>query len=519
MTNRLAIAFALAALALGAIALAVSAATGNLLSNASLESASNGVPTCWLLGGYGTNSYTWARTTDAHSGSYAEQLTVTKLSSGDRKLVSKQDSGTCAPAATPGHAYTVTVYYKSNTAPRLFAYYRTAKGSWDYWTSKGVPASNSWTQATWTTPAVPSGATNLSVGVGLTAVGSLTMDDFALVDRAGSGDQTPPTVAITNPANASTVSGNVDFNASASDNVAVSRVDFLVDGKTVASDASAPYTDKWDSASVSNGQHSLQARAVDSSGNTTTTGSDSVTVSNAIPPPPGTTYFGTLPSGAALPNSDALCASLVTPTSWEPRPDNYNANHTVPSGPVSWNTSPDWLYWTKWIADRNQVTGNFTGTTTMIFQWAACKWGIDENTLRAVAVQESDWHESAWGDRCSQTDPSKGIGSYGITQIKNRNCSGNLDHGGYPTTAQSTALNVDYYAAHIRACYDGDFYDGGSWLYGGQTVTQIAAVHGWSYVLWGCIGQWFSGHWYDSGANDYINKVQSKLAQKTWLSY
>ena len=53
--------------------------------------------------------------------------------------------------------------------------------------------------------------------------------------------------------------------------------------------------------------------------------------------------------------------------------------------------------------------GNFTGTTTEIFQWAACKWGIDEDTLRAVAVQESDWHQSAVGDNCGVV----GEASYG----------------------------------------------------------------------------------------------------------
>jgi len=40
--------------------------------------------------------------------------------------------------------------------------------------------------------------------------------------------------------------------------------------------------------------------------------------------------------------------------------------------------------------------------------------------------------------------------------------SGTVIHGGYPHTQQSTVLNADWYAAHIRSCYDGDFYDGGT---------------------------------------------------------
>jgi hypothetical protein len=48
---------------------------------------------------------------------------------------------------------------------------------------------------------------------------------------------------------------------------------------------------------------------------------------------------------------------------------------------------------------------------------------------------------------------------------------------------------------------------------------QIAAARGWPYVLWGCVGSWFSGGWYDSGAVNYIHKVHTALAQRTWLGY
>src|SRR5260370_19511351 len=173
----------------------------NMLQNPSLETASGSTPTCWLMGGYGTNSYTWTRTTDAHSGSYAENLNVTSYASGDRKLVNAQDSGTCAPAVIPGHAYNVAAWYKVPTgsaSPRFFAYYRNSSGSWIFWAnSASYASSSSWKEATWLTPAVPSGATNLSVGMGLNGVGSLTMDDFSLTDNSPPPDTTPPTTTIT----------------------------------------------------------------------------------------------------------------------------------------------------------------------------------------------------------------------------------------------------------------------------------------------------------------------------------
>jgi hypothetical protein len=83
---------------------------------------------------------------------------------------------------------------------------------------------------------------------------------------------------------------------------------------------------------------------------------------------------------------------------------------------------------------------------------------------------------STIGDVCGPAGES----SYGLLQIKNQDCSGAIIHGGYPHTMQATALNVDWYAAHLRSCYDGDFYDGGNWLYLGQNVDQIAAQHGWT---------------------------------------
>ena len=230
--------------------------------------------------------------------------------------------------------------------------------------------------------------------------------------------------------------------------------------------------------------------------------------SSTPPPTPG--YFSTEPSHVNyLPRSDSYCASAVSPNSWEPRPDNNQANHTVLSPPYNWDVEN---YWTKWADKRAKVTGNFTGTTTEIIQWAACKWGIDEDTIRAAAVQESYWHMNTIGDVCGPI----GEASYGLLQIKNMDCSGTIVQGGYPDTMQATALNADWYAARMRSCYDGDFYDGGSWLYLGQTVDQIAAQNGWTYVFWGCIGFHYSGNW--SPGQPYELQVKQILTNRTWES-
>jgi hypothetical protein len=56
---------------------------------------------------------------------------VTSLTNGDRKFVSVQDTGSCAPEAVPGRAYTVSAWYKSpSLGARFFAYYRNSAGTW-----------------------------------------------------------------------------------------------------------------------------------------------------------------------------------------------------------------------------------------------------------------------------------------------------------------------------------------------------------------------------------------------------
>ncbi|HEV8462621.1 MAG TPA: chitobiase/beta-hexosaminidase C-terminal domain-containing protein [Gaiellaceae bacterium] len=165
-----------------AITVTVSNAMPNLLQNPGLESGSGNTPTCWLLGGYGTNTPTWTWTTDAHSGSHAESLTITGYTNGDRKLL-QAFNATCATPTSAGHQYTISVWYKSTAPSTIFAFdsTTTATGTYSWWAQAPVfPAASTWTLATWTTPVVPAGFTFISTGMGMQNAGSLTMDDFTL---------------------------------------------------------------------------------------------------------------------------------------------------------------------------------------------------------------------------------------------------------------------------------------------------------------------------------------------------
>ncbi len=96
----------------------------------------------------------------------------------------------------------------------------------------------------------------------------------------GSSDTTAPTVAMTAPAPGANVSGSVTMSANASDNVGVSRVEFLVDGVLKGSDMTAPYSYFWDSTTTANGSRVLTARAFDAAGNSATSAGVTVNVNN-----------------------------------------------------------------------------------------------------------------------------------------------------------------------------------------------------------------------------------------------
>jgi glucose/arabinose dehydrogenase/chitodextrinase len=100
-------------------------------------------------------------------------------------------------------------------------------------------------------------------------------------------DTTAPNVSLTAPANGATVSGTVNVTATASDNVGVVGVQFLLDGNNLGTeDTTAPYSVSWNTSTATNGAHVLTARARDAAGNSTTSAARNVTVAapDAVPP-------------------------------------------------------------------------------------------------------------------------------------------------------------------------------------------------------------------------------------------
>jgi hypothetical protein len=159
-------------------------------------------------------------------------------------------------------------------------------------------------------------------------------------------DTTAPTVSITSPANGATVSGTINVTASASDNVSVAGVQFQLDGVARADDTSAPYSISWDTTTAADDTHTISAVARDAAGNTRTSATITVTVSNA--PPPDTTApmvsIASPANGATVSGTINVTASAsdnVGVTSVQFRLDGADAGPADTSAPysIAWNTT------------------------------------------------------------------------------------------------------------------------------------------------------------------------------------
>jgi autotransporter family porin len=232
------------------------------------------------------------------------------------------------------------------------------------------------------------------------------------------------------------------------------------------------------------------------------------TAPSPAPPTPagGIQHFSTLPPASALP-SDADCRARVRPAA-ENRAVNVGFNHTVGHA-----TAPDPPFFQ--LAGR--ITGNFTGTTDEIIQWAACKWGIDEDVARAQVAIESWWHQDMTGDyttNASNCAPGHPIGadghpgecpeSIGLIQVRTPYFQPYIND-----SVASSAYNLDVGYAIWRSCFEG----AETWLNDVERGRQYTAGD-----MWGCVGRWFSGRWYTQAANDYIARVKDYLNQRVWTT-
>jgi hypothetical protein len=228
-------------------------------------------------------------------------------------------------------------------------------------------------------------------------------------------------------------------------------------------------------------------------------------------------HFSRIGPGQALP-SESSCASRVKRSVWEPRADNSAFNQRIPTAsqltPLATGMAKTGI--SNEMGKR--VTGNFVGTTDEILQWASCKWGFDEDFVRAFAVQASNWRQDEWRSWSSNAtdcpvnaETRMAFGAtecaaiYGILQI-----SWLYHKTTWPMIHDSTAFNVDYALGYMRTCFE----KLSTWLDNSPVGKPYVAGD-----EWGCVGAFYSGNWYDKGGSVYMQGVQDKLAAKTWTRF
>lgn len=128
---------------------------------------------------------------------------------------------------------------------------------------------------------VPAGSHNLKVFAARADHTDILGSEDEVNFTTTAPDTTPPTVSITQPSENQSITGSTTLTASASDDIAISGVQFKIDGTNVgAEDTTAPYSISWSSLTVSNGAHVVTAVAKDTSLNTTTSSPINISVSN-----------------------------------------------------------------------------------------------------------------------------------------------------------------------------------------------------------------------------------------------
>jgi hypothetical protein len=142
----------------------------------------------------------------------------------------------------------------------------------------------------------------------------------------------PPTVSISSPAEGATVSGTVPIVASAADDNGVAQVEFFVDTVSIGTDTNGAdgWSISWNTATKSDGPHTLGAIATDTIGQTTLSVSRNVTVNNTTPME---MHVGAISATAANVNTKFWRATATITV--------HDAGHAALGGVVvtgAWNT-------------------------------------------------------------------------------------------------------------------------------------------------------------------------------------
>ena len=411
--------------------------------------------------------------------------------------------------------------------------------------------------------------------------GTIVLGSASVTVNVQNNAQTPATsscVGIEAPLNGTVVSGNA---------IAIKTHDVCsgvwfeglqIDG--VPSGTFATEHVVFKSTTVKNGNHVLTITSQSSNPGSIVLGKASVTlnVQNGAGALPTTTptatptpaHFATFGPGASLP-SESTCAAQVNawPTE-ENAPWNQNDGTGYDSNQPPAGAVPSYFYDNAPCcglmpkADFQKVDGAYAGSTESIFRVYACKWGIDEDYIRAQAYMESGWHQDCpvahGGSGCYQTGDYNHPGGcsldvpitslspngqfcalegFGGVASPNQFASWSLlktkvyyNWMTWPMIEESTPFAVDFRFAEMRGCINGDqfnYFHSQSSTSGANYQNAVSAartnpngassVSGWTnlqYLAYGCIDTHYTGSWFDGVRDSYLNEFISDVSDAPW---
>ena len=166
------------------------------------------------------------------------------------------------------------------------------------------------------------------------------------IDNYEADDNIAPTGTILYPPSAATVSGTIDIEVNAYDNVQMGSVDFIIDGSEVAHDTVPPYIYTWNTLNeMEDTDHVINVNLADSAGNTTSLFPVTVFVNNISEPditPPTIVIYD--PAANQTVSGTITFMTIATDNIGIDRVEfyhDYALEHTATSYPYSydWNTA------------------------------------------------------------------------------------------------------------------------------------------------------------------------------------
>ena len=222
------------------------------------------------------------------------------------------------------------------------------------------------------------------------------------------GDTAKPVVTMNElRLNTKTFTGTMALNAAAKDNVAVSRVEYLIDGEEQYIDNTSPYSYSWDTRTVVDGCHTVQAKAVDHIGKTSLTPVFTVNTSNSSVSPFADTTRPTIcltaPAADATVKGTAVVVSAaagddlgVKGVQFRLDGVNLGSEDTTSAYKVSWNST---------------TAANGTHTLSAVARDAA---GNTRTVSRTVSVANGTTPADTTGPTVAITAPAGGSTISGV---------------------------------------------------------------------------------------------------------